>query len=86
MQQVPSSGQLAASGGTLRPGMSLDAPRVPVFSPQSEALVPVVSALVAFIVCLAVAGALWFRGTLGARASKRAVDAAPANGEVGVAT
>ena len=41
VQQVPSSGQLAASGGTLRPGMSLDAPRVPVFSPQSEALVPV---------------------------------------------
>ena len=36
LQQVPSSGQLAASSGTLR-----SAPRVPVFLPQSEALVPV---------------------------------------------
>lgn len=58
---------------------------MPFVAGPSEALVPVVSALVAFIVCLAVAGALWFRGTLGARASKRAVDAAPATGEVGVA-
>ncbi|PPF45532.1 hypothetical protein C5B85_08180 [Pseudoclavibacter sp. AY1F1] len=58
---------------------------MPFVSGPSEALVPVVSALGAFIVCLAIAGALWLRETLGARASRRAVDAAPATGEVGVA-
>ncbi|WP_424467225.1 hypothetical protein [Pseudoclavibacter helvolus] len=58
---------------------------MPFVAGPSEALVPVVSALGAFIVCLAVSGALWFRATLGTRASKRAVDAAPKTGEVGVA-
>lgn len=58
---------------------------MPFVSGPSEALVPVVSALGAFIVCLAVAGALWFRGTLGARADKRGADAATATGEVGAA-
>lgn len=57
---------------------------MPFVAGPSEALVPVVSALVAFIVCLAVAGALWFRETLGVRASKRDVADTPGAGEVGV--